>query len=89
VRGGTVEGREVVLFYLFLEEELAEHEFAFGVFVDGVVVNGVFELLEVTVVTGVAVEMGLRGAVFVGGQAFEDGGVGVGEASEQGLHVGV
>jgi hypothetical protein len=83
----TIEGRDVVLVYFFLEEELSEAEDSLGVLIDGPVVDALLDGLQLVLVTHVPMQMCLRCAVLVGLQPIEDGGVGVGESLQRQLHL--
>jgi hypothetical protein len=62
----TVERRNVVLLYFFLEKKLSDHKLALGVLIDGLVVDSLLNIFELVLVTKMLVQMALSCTVLVG-----------------------
>lgn len=73
----TVERRDVVLLYFFLEEELSEPKHSLGVLVDRAVVDALLDLLQGLLVPDILVQVTLRLALAVGLERIGDAGIAI------------
>lgn len=55
-------------------------------FINGVIVNGAFYLFKLSFISYVTMEMSLSGAIFIGREALQNGGVFVCDSCDDQLH---